>query len=456
MITTGAGASVGVGYARILTASGTTPAGFAVYGLRQGGVLVSETAVPATQLIQSGRIFAEESATVDTAIAVANPNGVAASIGFSFTDAAGTTVGSGSTTVPANSQIARFLSEAPFNSGRNLIGTLTFTSSVPVGVIALRGLVNQRGEFLITTLPVVDTTVTVTGPTAVLPHFADGGGWKTQVVLVNPGETTKTGNISFYSQGTETGTAANVIPMTVNGVGGTSFPYSIPPRGSVKLATAGLGTVLLVGSVRINGDTNQTLPAALGIFSLTTQGVTVTEAGVTASAATSLRMYTETTAAGNSVGAIQTAIAVANTGVTAGSVSFELYRLDGTYTGQTATRQIAGNGQIAVFFHELFPPPLAVYPYQGIVRIVSNGAAISAIGLRGRYNERSEFLITTTPPTRETATASSAEWMFPHIVDSGGYTTQFVLYSGTTGQISGGSLSLVSQTGLALTLTFRP
>ena len=50
----------------------------------------------------------------------------------------------------------------------------------------------------------------------------------------------------------------------------------------------------------------------------------------------------------------------------------------------------------------------------------------ACVGLRGRYNEREDFLVTTTMPSAESA-PSSAELYFPHFVDSGGYTTQFVL-----------------------------
>jgi hypothetical protein len=72
------------------------------------------------------------------------------------------------------------------------------------------------------------------------------------------------------------------------------------------------------------------------------------------------------------------------------------------------------------------------------------------IGLRGRYNERGEFLITTTPPVNEATQATAGGLYFPHIVDSGGYTTQFVLFSGLAGQSSTGNLELFSQNGQTL------
>jgi len=39
----------------------------------------------------------------------------------------------------AYGQTAHFLNEAPFNGGASLFGSLTFTSSVPVAVVAIRG-----------------------------------------------------------------------------------------------------------------------------------------------------------------------------------------------------------------------------------------------------------------------------------------------------------------------------
>jgi len=75
--------------------------------------------------------------------------------------------------------------------------------------------------------------------------------------------------------------------------------------------------------------------------------------------------------------------------------------------------------------------------------------------LRGRYNERNDFLLTTTQPTIESAPLSSAEQYFPHFVDGGGYTTQFILYNGTTDQSSAGLIRFVGQSGQPLSLSVR-
>jgi hypothetical protein len=77
------------------------------------------------------------------------------------------------------------------------------------------------------------------------------------------------------------------------------------------------------------------------------------------------------------------------------------------------------------------------------------------IGLRGRYNERGDFLITTTPPTNELTPAPTTDLFFPHFADGGGYTTQFILYNGSSDQSSSGVIRFFTQSGQILSLSLR-
>ena len=87
--------------------------------------------------------------------------------------------------------------------------------------------------------------------------------------------------------------------------------------------------------------------------------------------------------------------------------------------------------------------------FRGVLHIASN-TPISAIGLRTRYNERGDFLISTTPAMGDNASTDAEELVFPQVVSGGGYTTEFILMnsSGT----SEGTLTLKSQTGTELPL----
>jgi hypothetical protein len=86
---------------------------------------------------------------------------------------------------------------------------------------------------------------------------------------------------------------------------------------------------------------------------------------------------------------------------------------------------------------------------------VASSNTLAFASFRSRYNERGDFLITTTASTNEASASTTAELIFPHIVDRGGYTTQFVLFSGISGQATTGTLRFFAQDGQPLNLTLR-
>ena len=143
-----------VGYGRIRANAGsTTPSGIAIIGYSPGGTLFAEAGVPASELVREGRIFAEVNDPVNTGLAIANPNDAPVTINFYFTDTDGARFAEGAYVLDAGRQISKFLNETPFDGGDEVSGTFTFTSSLPIAVIALRGFTNRDGEFLMTTLP---------------------------------------------------------------------------------------------------------------------------------------------------------------------------------------------------------------------------------------------------------------------------------------------------------------
>jgi C-terminal processing protease CtpA/Prc len=440
-----------VGHGRIQADGGsTTPNGLAIFGYRQNNVLVTEAAVPATAAILSGRIYAEMSVNVNTGIAIANPNLTPVTVTFYFTGPLGNT-GSGSLVVPANGQIAAFLDQGPFNGVKPFTGTFTFTSSLKVAAVALRSFNNERSEFLITTLPVADLSRPTTTDPAVSPHFADGGGWRSEVILVNPTDSAMTGTVVFKD-----GAGANMT-MTVDGMSGTSFTYSLPARMSQKLTTAGSAQAVQSGSVTMTPSASNALPVVSVVFSLRQSGVTVNLAGIQATgAANAYRLYGE--AAGNfdagTAGSIETAVAITNRSTSAASITVELFNLDGTPVGLSGNLVVPAGGQVSRFLRQI--PGLAslTLPYRGVIR-VSSSSAVSVAGLRGRYNERNDFLITAITPVDESIAATEDDLLFPHFVQAGGYTTQFILFSGAVGQQSSGVLRFASQAGEPLNLTLN-
>jgi len=440
------------GYARI-RADGvsTTPSGLAVFGFRQNGILVTEAAVPALPAIRSGRIYMESGGAVRTGIALANPSYIPATVSFYFTGANGN-IGAGSVAIPARGQIAAFLDEAPFNAPKTLSGTFSFTSSSKVAAVALRGLINERGEFLITTLPVADLSVKPTvGSAPVFPHFADGGGWQTEIMLVNPTDSVMAGNILFNDP------AGAAVTLTVDGRSGSSFSYSLAPRMSQKLTTSATPQSVLSGSVVVAPAEGSAPPVGSAHFSMRQGGITINQAAVAAmDAAPVFRLYAEASGAGDrgTEVTMQTGLAIVNRSAAATVVRVELFRLDGSSTGLAGTLTLPAHGQVAKFLNEIPGLESLLSTFQGVVR-VSSLSPLSVAALRGRYNERNDFLITTMPTVDEGAPPTDEELIFPHLVQGGGYTMQFVLFSGAAAQQSSGAVRFLSQSGEPFNLSLR-
>jgi hypothetical protein len=419
----------------------------AIFNFRQNGIVVSEAGVPATSLIQAGRIYVEVSTAVNTGIAIANPNNQPAQVSFNFTDILGNDFGPGSTVLPPNGQIARFLDQAPFNAGASLNGAFTFRSNVPIAVVGIRGLTNERSEFLLTTLPVTDLNASAAS-SGVFPHFADGAGWTSQVILVNPGDTALTGTLQFMNQ---SGAAA---PLSVNGQQGSSFSYALPPRTIRKFVTSGVPVVNVSGSVRLLPAGSGPAPHGLVVFSYRNGGVTVSEAGVAMiPGGRAFRLFAEAAGKPEASGFVQTGIAVANTSPAAVTVSLELFSLDGSPSGLTGTISVPPDGQTAAFLHQIPGFTSLVAPFRGTLR-VSGNATIAVSGIRGRYNERGDFLLTITPAIDEEGMPPAA-FYFPHIVDGQGYTTEFILFASQPGRSTSGTLRLFSQYGGAWNATVQ-
>jgi hypothetical protein len=279
-----------------------------------------------------------------------------------------------------------------------------------------------------TTLPVAPVSTNASSPvgTIVLPHFAAGGGWTTQVLLVNPTDEALSGTVHMDA----------------------AYTYTIAPRSSVKITSAGTD-LLRTGNILITPAQGSGLPIASSVFSFVNNGITVTETGIaTMGVAPGFQVFGES----DSGQRLQTGIAVANTGATPAKVQFDLRTSDGQSTGYTGSTTLDPNGHMAVFLSEI--PGLQNLPssFRGVLHISSN-MPISAIGLRTRYNERGDFLISTTPAIADNAPAITDEFVFPQVVSGSGYTTDFILMSpaGT----SQGNLILKSQAGTDLPL-FAP
>ncbi|PYS03199.1 MAG: hypothetical protein DMG16_07010 [Acidobacteria bacterium] len=433
-----------LGYARIQASSGASlPAGMAVFGYRQNGILVSEASAPLMPLISSGRIDA-----VDTAVAITNPNTEAVTLNFYFTDAAGNNFGQGSTILPPNSGVAAFLDQPPFSAPRGSVATFTFTSTLLVSALALRGITNERGDFLMTILPVVDISnspdsFSLPAPVQTIAQFVDGGGWATEIVLINPLNRAISGSIQAFNPAGQ--------PASVQFAG----PYTIPPGGLWRFRTLGTGANVQSGSIRITPSADSPAPSSTAILSFRNNGITVLQTAIAGVASgTAFRLFVENVGTFNSLpGSIQTAIAVANPTSNPASVALELYGSDGATVGLGDPIAIPANGQIAVFLNQIPGFSSLSSSFQGVLR-VSSASTVAVSALRAHYNERGDFLISPTLPVSEADLPHSSELLFPHLAIGSGCEMQFVLFSGRATS-SSGTIYFFDQNGTPLSLALR-
>ncbi len=448
-LTTPGRSTLQVGFAEWRGTASAAQAGFAILANRRQGILISETAIPGSHLIQNGRIFAEISQTVNTGIAIANPSEWDASVSFYITDRNGMQVNQGSFSLPAHTQLARFLTESPFNAPAELSGSLTFSANSPLTAVALRSLTNERSEFLVTALPIAEVDAARPAPLYV-PHFADGGGWSTQFVLVNPTDSEISGNLEFLGHGGSN--SAEGFSVMVDGRLTTSIVYNIPPRSSRSYSTMGYTSDSRVGAAVVTPADSDAAPAAIAILNYRNAGITVGITGVPAmDSGNVFRVYVENT---ESAG-VRTGLALMNTSGRDEQIDLELIQPNGSPSGMKGSIAIPSLGHRALFLNQI--PGFEAIPasFKGILRVSSTHSGnIAVVGLRGRLNERSDFLATAIPAMNGTEVAQSRIY-FPHVVDGDGYTTQFITFGGFSFQPGGGNLAIYGQSGTDLNLDLR-
>ena len=438
------------GYATVGLNTGSPPYGTAVFKLKQNGVTVSEAGVPDSPPTTTGRLFidfrpsvaaGQGTVGVNTGLALANTGALEATITLTLRDITGAMLTTGKATLPAKQQVAKFVDQLaeicegfvfPNDFGTNRkYGVLEFSSNQAVSVVALRLTVNQRGETLFTSTPVASGT-SVSGPPIYFPHFADGGGYTTSIVLLsrysgNPNGSVTTGMFTFMDS------SGQPVSVTLtNGASGSSFPFSVPAGGAAVFETTGERSTIKSGWISA-GSSGEALAGAV-VFRFIQNGVVVTETGVPAGTSSDqFRTYVDT-ADGHGSG-----IAIANPYDSPITLTFTPMNLDGTAKGSAVTKTLGPYGQMAQFVEQMIPS--WKIGDRGVLQIVARSSGqlffapqVPALALRSLTNERGEFLLTTLPIAPANRVASSP-LVFPQIATGAGYTTEIILIGGGAGSV---------------------
>jgi hypothetical protein len=227
------------GYAVITPSGGAGLVVFETFGQRRGNETVQAGVLPAN-LTKRALVFVNTSGRLsrNLGVAVSNPGSAAAHLELTLRDEEGKVVATATSEVAARNQIALFVTElfAAHNLvSRDLTGTLEIVSDVPVAAVALRFRGLNFSALPVTSLSdtfqVPEISTGVGGPGAIiLPHFATGGGWATEIVIANPGAAEASGRVDLFARD------GSPLTAVLNGRSGSTFDFKIPAGGIFTLA----------------------------------------------------------------------------------------------------------------------------------------------------------------------------------------------------------------------------
>ena len=238
------------GYAVITpaTTSGTGLVVFETFGWRRGGDAgTPQAGVLPPDLTTNAVMFVDSKGKLskDLGLAMVNPNTSNTNVSVTLRGSDGKQLGTKTVNVPSHQQTVTFLSQLFTDQPsvpRDVTGTLAITSAgssnLPVSVIGLRfrganfstvPVTNLSGN--VAPLPTIGTAIGGAGA-VLLPQFVVGGGWATELVLMNTGTSSLTVRVDLFN-----GKDGTALTATLNGQTASSFAnLTIPAGGVLTLA----------------------------------------------------------------------------------------------------------------------------------------------------------------------------------------------------------------------------
>jgi Trehalose utilisation len=219
------------GYLVVNPDSGSAaPAVNVTLALLTNAAVQARTAVTVQPLVYEASLFAEvEPATGrNVGVAIANPGYSTSTVSITLQRPDGSSAGTPVImTLPERHQAARFLNDIFPDSIRTAFtGSIRIEGKTPLSILGLR-----FSGSTFSTIPLTSSRLATEGATAsVFPQIAMGGGWATQIALLNNGGETITGRIDIFD------TAGNPMSVDLNNTFQNAFSYSVPAFGGLLFA----------------------------------------------------------------------------------------------------------------------------------------------------------------------------------------------------------------------------
>jgi hypothetical protein len=358
--TTGGSTQLTAGYA---TLSSNVPiGGHALFQTMTGNRILSEAAVGLSIPTMGFTAYIDNTGNAYSGYAVANFGAKAANLTLALREASGTLRGTQALSLPPGHHVAEFALQRFPAATAGFEGTLEVSSDVKVAAVALR--YDNPEQNVFSTLPVLGNEAATT---LYFPQVADGGGYRTNLILINTSATATTASLDFFADD------GSRLALPIGGTEKTSYTLTLGAKGIARLTTDGTSQGIRVGWVRVVSS------AALGGSAIlqTVSGARIkAEAGVSSSAPA----YQFTTYV-DSLDFAASGLAICNPNSIGTTVTLKLRNSVGE-TLATKAFVLPPFGHIAQFFSgpgQLFPEGFD--RFQGTLEVVATGA-VSAVALR--------------------------------------------------------------------------
>ncbi|MBM3789712.1 MAG: hypothetical protein FJW35_05110 [Acidobacteria bacterium] len=364
------------GYAKLLSNTGV--GGTALFKLVQGDRILTEAGVGLSRPTRRFRVYIDNTNNAFSGYAVANFGTREAVVTLTLRDRNGQAVQTKSARMPAGTHIAKFAAESDpdwsFGSlaGVGFEGTIEFSSDQEVAGVALR--FDNAAQDVFSTIPIIADD---TAGTLYFPQVADGGGYRTNFIILHAGTAAMTARLEFYSSD------GSPLALPIGGQLKTSHEVQLSTNGVARFITDGTSPGVKTGWVKV------TAPEPIGgsaIFQTVAGDRIISEAGVGRSPlAGRVATYVE------SLGWAQSGVAICNPNPLEVTITLNLRDPAGNLAA-TMSFTLPPMGHIARFFSgpgQWFQ--FGFDEFEGTLEVIASGGLVSAVALRYDNYEANVF-----------------------------------------------------------------
>ncbi len=351
------------GYAKFASNLGVD--GSALFKVVNGDNVVSEAGVGLSKATRSFTVYIDNVNNAYSGYAIANFGSANANLTLTLRDKTGVQAGSPlQLSLPPGQHFAKFAAQHfPSAATAGFEGSIEVTSDQDVAAVALR--YDNPNQDVFSTIPVL---VNEAATTLYFPQVADGLGYRTNFILLNPSTASATATLEFYDN------QGNPLSLPIGGSEKTSYTVDLNAKGAARFITDGTSVDPYgnpkVGWVRVSS------PQRLGgsaIFQTVAGGIITSEAGVASSpSASHFTTYVE------SLGYAESGLAIANPNTAEVNITLNLRDTDGGVAA-TTNLKLPPLGHVAKFFTQWFPGGFD--EFEGTLEVVAS-APVTGVALR--------------------------------------------------------------------------